>query len=134
MNNYLILIVGWIIGQLAWAGIRAWDIQRKNETVSFKQAMIIVYGKETAATFFGVVMLLAALFLMPDLYRQTLDDDNNLKPLSGWQQNILVQMRLYSILFGALCQIIGYYFFGRAAKYIHDQAKKDGIELPKQQS
>lgn len=132
MNNYFILMIGWVIGQAAWACIRSWDIQRKIDNISFTDALKIVYGKETAASVFGVVMLAAALFLMPDLYRQTLDADNNLKPLSGWQQNIITYMRISSILFGAVCQLIGYYFFGRAAKYIRDKADKEGIELPNQ--
>lgn len=131
MNNYFVLIGGWALGQLALIVLRAWDIQRKKDNLNLESAVKMVLNKESASWVFGIVMLLIALFLMPEAYKQAIDADNNMKPLSKWQLELINRTRYYSIPFGVFCQLIGLFIFGKGKKFFYDEADKQGIDLPK---
>lgn len=133
MNNYLVLVAGWALGQAAYATKKAWDIQKANEKLTFKEALVIVYSKETASFAFGLIMLFCVLFFMPDILKKTITDASEGKPVTGWQVYVIDYLRISSVVFGFVCQYLGYWFFGRAEKEVRRRAEQDGVNLPNQQ-
>jgi len=133
MNNYIILVIGWFLGQAAYACKKSWEIQRNNIKITFKQALQMHFTKETASFAFGFVMLLIALFVLPNFINMdvTKDDLKNLEA-AKWKVYFINFLNCISIVFGYLCQNIGWFLFGKSEKILQSQAQKDGIQLPNQ--
>lgn len=133
MNNYLIILIGWILGQTAYAFKKSWEIQRNRPGVSFKDALNMHFTKETASFAFAFVILLIGLFILPNFIDMdiTKDDLKNLE-VAKWKVYFVNFLRVIAIVFGYLCQNLGWFFFGKSEKILQAQADKDGIKLPGQ--
>ncbi len=131
MNNYVILALGWILGQAAYLCVKSWDIQKKNESVDFKHALSLLFSKETAAWFFGFVMLLIIMFVLSDFIdlNITKEDVKNME-VAKWKVYLINFQRTVAVVFGFVCQRFGYAFFGRTEKILKDRAEKEGVKIP----
>lgn len=133
MNNYLIILIGWILGQTAYAFKKSWEIQRNRPGVSFKDALHMHFTKETASFAFAFVILLIGLFVLPNFIDMdiTKDDLKNLE-VAKWKVYFVNFLRVIAIVFGYLCQNLGWFFFGKSEKILQAQADQAGIKLPTQ--
>lgn len=131
MNNYVILVIGWFLGQLAYAFKKSWEIQKRMPKVTFKQALQMHFTKETASFAFGVLMLFIGLFILPNFINMDLtkDDLKNMEA-AKWKVYLINFLNSVSVVFGYLCQNLGLFFFGKSEKLLEAQAQKEGINLP----
>lgn len=127
MNNYLIIIIGWIIGQAVYATKKAWDLQKKYDHLSFTYAIATVYSKETASFIFGILMLIVLCFTLPDFFKE--GDIKDMEEVGKLKYYLVTYIRIASVAFGFVCQYLGMWLFGKAEKAIIDKAKTDGIEI-----
>jgi len=113
MTQYLILIVGWILGQAFYATIKAWMEQKKHASLSFTEALKIVYS-QTASFIICWVMLALALFFLPEITVRVINADpeaTNHAP--GWMRGLIAWFRVTSVVFGAFSQWLALLLFGR---------------------
>lgn len=133
MNNYAILVLGWFLGQTAYAFKKSWEIQRNKPSVSFRDALNMHFTKETASFAFAFVILLIGLFVLPNFIDMdiTKDDIKNME-VAKWKVYFVNFIRVIAIVFGYLCQNLGWFFFGKSEKILQAQADSEGIKLPGQ--
>ena len=133
MNNYVIIIIGWSLGQLAYAFKKSWEIQRNKPTVSFPDALKMHFTKETASFAFAVVILLIGLFILPNFINLdvTKDELKNMEA-AKWKVYFVNFINVVAVVFGYLCQNLGWFFFGKSEKLLQQAAENDGINLPTQ--
>ena len=131
MNNYVVLIIGWILGQAAYAFKKSWEIQRNKSAVSFADALKMHFTKETASFAFGFVMLLIGVFVLPNFINMDLtkEDLKNMEA-AKWKVYFINFLNVVAVVFGYLCQNLGWFFFGKSEKLLQQQATKEGINLP----
>lgn len=125
MNNYIILFLGWTLGQSIYATIKAWDIQKKNESISFWTAITLVY-KQFGSFVFAILMLLFALFVMPDIMKKLITGEG----LSGNSKILQDYFRVSTVGFGFVCQYFGVLFFSKINKAVKNAVDKDTTEQP----
>lgn len=133
MNNYVILIFGWFLGQAAYAFKKSWEIQRNKPNVSFQGALKMHFTKETASFAFAFVILLIGLFVLPNFIDMdiTKEDLKNMEA-AKWKVYFVNFLNVIAVVFGYLCQNIGWFFFGKSEKILQAQADSEGIKLPGQ--
>lgn len=127
MNNIAIVAVGWLIGQSAVNCIEAWKLQKGNDQLSFPESLKIVFGKNGASHAFGIIMLVAALFMLPEFVKNVMIVDDAGKKIPGWAAKVLTWLRASSIAFGAICQYIGLLLFAKLKQSVKTfiQAKNE---------
>lgn|SRR5574341_1209045 len=133
MNNYAIICIGWALGQIAYAFKKSWEIQRNKSNVSFSGALKMHFTKETASFAFAVVILLIGIFILPNFINMdiTKDDLKNMEA-AKWKVYFVNFLNVIAVVFGYLCQNLGWFFFGKSEKLLQAQADKEGIKLPGQ--
>jgi hypothetical protein len=133
MNNYTIICIGWGLGQTAYAFKKSWEIQRNKSNVSFIDALKMHFTKETASFAFAIVILLIGLFILPNFINMdiTKDDLKNMEA-AKWKVYFVNFLNVIAVVFGYLCQNLGWFFFGKSEKLLQAQAEKEGIKLPGQ--
>lgn len=133
MSNYVILVIGWFLGQLAYAFKKSWEIQRNKPNVTFSDALKMHFTKETASFAFAVVILLIGLFILPNFINMDLNKEE-LKNMEAakWKVYFINFLNVVAVVFGYLCQNIGWFIFGKSEKLLKAQADKEGITLPGQ--
>lgn len=131
MNNYIIIVIGWVLGQSAYAFKKSWEIQRNKPTVTFSDALKMHFTKETASFAFAVVILLIGLFILPNFIDMdiTKEDLKNMEA-AKWKVYFINFLNVLAVVFGYLCQNLGWFFFGRSEKLLQAEAQKQGIQLP----
>lgn len=113
MNNYLVIIGGFIVGQLFQLACAAWALQKKDEKLSWTQAIWSYIKKGQGAFATSMAALLLALYLFPEIKDKG---------------KILENLRWYSAIFGIFAQWIAYLGFGIGKKVIDTKAKAEGVE------
>jgi hypothetical protein len=133
MNNYVIICIGWVLGQTAYACKKSWEIQRNKPNVTFADALHMHFTKETASFAFAVIILLIGLFILPNFVDMdiTKDDLKNMEA-AKWKVYFVNFLNVIAVVFGYLCQNLGWFFFGKSEKLLQAQADKEGIKLPEQ--
>jgi len=107
MNNYLILGLGFLLGQLATSTVKAIMIQNKQPNLNYVDAFKLVLVKGFGSYVVGFVALLFVWFLMPEFFKNvlTIDDAHPLKEGSQLQQ-VVKWFRLSSLVFGIAAQAL----------------------------
>lgn len=127
MNNHVIIIIGWLLGQAAYACKKSWDLQKANHDLTFADALKLHFTKETAAFAFGTVMLFVGIFIVQDYINLDITrEDLRNSEAAKWKVYLINFLRTISVLFGYLCQNLGYFMFGRSEKILEDKAKQNG--------
>jgi hypothetical protein len=133
--NYVIIIVGWVLGQMILKVVNAIRIQRSSKYhTGFKEALIIFVKKDPGPTVLAVIILLAVMFLLPEAiaHSQSEGDENDVvhnKTIA----HVLKWLRLYSIGFGIISEFIGFIAVSKSQRFLrkvagdedYDYAKKD---------
>lgn len=131
MSNYVILVIGWVLGQAAYAFKKSWEIQRNKPNVSFSDALKTHFTKETASFAFAVICLLIGLFVLPNFINMDLtkEDLKNMEA-AKWKVYFINFLNVVAVVFGYLCQNLGWFLFGKSEKLLQAQANAEGIDLP----
>lgn len=128
MNNYVILALGWFLGQLGYAAVSAYILQRDKPGITYWQALGVYFAKEIgsfamAFTALLIIMFIANDFLTVDITRKDLLN----KEALSWKEKIIVYQRTCSVFFGAFSQHIIYVAFKKGKKAIEDFAAKNNV-------
>lgn len=128
MNNYVILAIGWFLGQLGYAAVSAYILQRDKPGISYRQALQVYFAKEVgsfamAFTALLIIMFIANDFLTVDITRKDLLN----KEALSWKEKIIVYQRTCSVFFGAFSQHIIYVAFKKGKKAIEEFAEKNNV-------
>ena len=101
MNNYMILGLGFLLGQLATSTVKALMVQSKQPNLTYTDAFKLVLVKGFGSYVVGFVALLFVWFLMPEFFKNvlTVDDAHPLKDGSQLKQ-IVKWFRVTSLVFG----------------------------------
>jgi hypothetical protein len=128
MNNYVILALGWFLGQLGYAAVSAYVLQRDKPGISYRQALAVYFAKEVGSFAMAfcallIIMFIANDFLSVDITRKDLLN----KEALSWKEKIIVYQRTCSVFFGAFSQHIIYVAFKKGKKAIEDFAAKNNV-------
>jgi hypothetical protein len=128
MNNYVILALGWFLGQLGYAAVSAYILQRDKPGISYRQALAVYFAKEVGSFAMAfcallIIMFIANDFLTVDITRKDLLN----KEALSWKEKIIVYQRTCSVFFGAFSQHIIYVAFKKGKKAIEDFAAKNNV-------
>jgi len=131
MNNYLILTIGWFLGQAAVSAVKAIGIQQKQPQLGYLDAGRIVFVQGFGSYVIGLIALLIGLFAMPDFFKNvlTLDDQNGIK--AGSQLSVIVKwFRISSVGFGVAAQILLLQFVFKVNDWATKLNDKKEAQLP----
>lgn len=107
MNNYASLIIAFFIGQAAVSSVKALMIEAKNPLINYGDAFKIVFVKSIGSYIVGAVAIVAALFLMPEFFKNVLELDDAKKLPDGSKMAFVVKwFRLTALFFGIAAQTI----------------------------
>lgn len=126
---YSNFIGGFIIGQLLFAAICVFYLQKKTAGLNYRGALNIFIQKEMAAFVVAIVFVTAVMFVMPDfldlrLTREALASRAQLTALEKAQ----FYFRAVSLVVGFLAQWIPFIVFKRAIKAANDFTKANNID------
>lgn len=107
MNNYLILGLGFLLGQVTVSVIKAIKIQGKQPNLNYTDAFKLVLVNGFGSYVLGVCALFIVWFLMPEFFKNVLsiDDQTTIAPNTSIGQ-IVKWFRVSSIVFGIGAQTI----------------------------
>lgn len=122
MNNYVILFVGMVLGQMFTTSISVWLLQRK-KTIDYKSAFKEFVVSEIASYVVTFVILCMAMFVLQDYIEP--------KKVAGMTESawirklkIVENFRFYSMAFGAFSPLIGLLAFKKGLKAIEKKDKE----------
>jgi hypothetical protein len=129
MNNYVIIAIGWFLGQLGYAAVSAYIIQRKVPGIDYPKALRLYFKNEVGSFAMAFAALLVVMFIIPDFIdvkvtRADLLDKEKLT----LKEKIVVFFRTASVAFGAFCQHLIYLAFRKGKRAIEEYAEKNNIE------
>lgn len=132
MNNYLVIAVGWFLGQLGYAVVSAYVIQRKVEGINYPQALKVYLKSEVGSFAMAFAALLIVMFIIPDFIdvRVTRADLIDKEKLT-LKEKIIVFIRTASVIFGGFCQHGLFVAFKRGKRAIEQYAEKNNVDLEK---
>lgn len=123
MNNYIVIFIGWVIGQVIHACRESWKLQHRDVSLSWPTAMKYYITKGQGSFFFGISILFGVLFVFPDVISDTAAET------AKWKFWIIKYLRIASVAFGFFCQGAGFLLFGMGDKLIQLKAGKEGIDI-----
>lgn len=129
MNNYIILAIGWIVGQTAYGSVSAYIIQKDMPGIDYWQALKIYFKKEVGSFAMAFSALLVLMFVFPDFFDPTVSraDLKNKEALT-FVERMILYLRVSSVIVGGLSQHLLYLAFKKGKKAIHDYATKNQID------
>ncbi len=122
--NYLIVTIGWLIGMFILIIVKSIHIQMsKKYEYSFNQALKIYLTKDTGPIYLSIVILFAGVFVLPNIITSHgLMQDGKI-PTESFKakaiEQIVLNLREYSILFGVMAQGLGFLVVSKAAKLLN---------------
>ena len=118
---YLIIFLGALLGQLLVVVAKSYYVQQSSKySLTFLDALKVYTTKYTAPLVVGLITVLIAMFILPDILANTGEDKQYGKVL----QNILDYMRGYSVFLGVICQGLGFLIIRKGEKFLRDEEKK----------
>lgn len=114
MNNYLIIVGGFIVGQIFQLAAASWNLQKKDEELTWPKAVWRYLQKGQGAFAMSLAALLVVLYLFPEFKDKG---------------KVLENLRWYSVVFGVFAQWIAYLGFGIGKKVIETKAQAQGVEF-----
>jgi cbb3-type cytochrome oxidase subunit 3 len=129
MNNYLIIAAAWFIGQIAYASVSAYIIQKDLTGIDYWQALRVYAKKETGSFVMAFSALLVMLFIFPDFFDPSVTRADLLnKEALTIKERMIAYLRTSSLIAGGLSQHILYVAFKRGKKAIVDYAAKNNVD------
>ena len=123
------MVVAFVLGQLGYASVSIYIIQRNLDNVSYWQA-VQQYSKKEIGSFvmaacgWAIVMFIASDWVDVTVTRQDLLNKEALTV----KDKLIVYQRSISTGLGAFIQHIIYVAFKRGKKAIHDYAQKNNVD------
>jgi len=129
MNNYIILALGWFLGQLGYAAVSAYVLQRDKPGITYPQALQVYFSKEVGSFAMAFTALLIIMFIANDFVTVEITRKDLLnKEALTWKEKLIVYQRTCSVVFGAFSQHIIYVAFKRGKKAIEEYAAKNNVK------
>lgn len=129
MNNYIILALGWFLGQLGYAAVSAYILQRDKPGITYAQALRVYFAKEVGSFAMAFCALLIIMFITNDFVTVEITRKDLLnKEALTWKEKLIVYQRTCSVFFGAFSQHIIYVAFKKGKKAIEEFAEKNNVK------
>jgi hypothetical protein len=129
MNNYIIIILGWIVGQIAYASVSVYILQKNLPSIGYLQALREYGKKEFGSFIMALSALLVLLFIFPDYFDSTIKRSDLLsKETLTIKEKLIVYQRTGAVIVGGLCQHLLYVSFKKGKKAIQDYAAKNQVD------
>lgn len=122
MNNYVILIVAFIIGQCLYTTINVYTLQY-GKNIAYWPALRTYVIKETAGYAVSMFFLFAVMFILSDYIDINKKDLLNPDTMA-WKKKVLTYFRTGSLIFGVFTQALAFYAFKRGKKAIEKEEAK----------
>lgn len=131
-NHYLIISGGWFIGQLAYASVSVYILQ-KGKNVSYWKALSLYFSGEIGSFVMAFSGLLVLLFISGDYLNVEITRADLLnKQVLTWKEKIIVYQRTASIGVGAFIQHLLYVAFKKGKKKIEEYEEQNNIATSRQ--
>jgi hypothetical protein len=129
MNNYLIIAIGWLVGQIGYASVSVYIIQKDLPSINYWQAVNVYLKKEIGSFVMAFSALLIILFVAADFIDPTVSKaDLKSKATLSLIERIVLYMRVSAVILGGLSQHLLYVAFKKGKKAIHDYAAKNTLD------
>lgn len=129
MNNYLIMIIAFILGQLGYASVSIYNIQRSLPSITYWQAVQQYTKKEFGSFVMAACGWAIVMFIASDWIDFSIDRKDLLtKEVKTLQDKLIIAFRTVATALGALIQHILYVALKKGKKAIHDYAQKNSID------
>lgn len=126
-NHYAIIALGWAVGQVGYASVSVYVLQ-KNKSVSYWKAWSLYFSGEIGSLVMAFSGLLILLFIAGDyiVFDITLSDLRN-KAVLSWKEKLIVYQRTASVVIGAFVQHLLFLAFKKGKKKI-DEYEENNIK------
>jgi hypothetical protein len=126
-SHYLIITLGWIIGQIAYASVSVYILQ-KDKNINYWKALGLYFSSEVGSFGMAFAALLVILFIAGDYINVEITRADLLnKQTLTLKEKVIVYQRTASILLGGFCQHLLYVAFKRGKKKIEQYEKDNQI-------
>jgi len=115
MNNYLILICAFIIGQLLYTAITVYNLQR-GKAIDYQTAFKAYVKKELGGYIVAIVGLAALMFILSDFVDPNFKKED--ADIQTWKGRVVAYFRTSALFFGVFAQHIIFKVFKRGKKEI----------------
>ena len=126
-NHYLIIAGGWLVGQIGYASVSVYILQ-KGKRIDYWKALGLYFSGEIGSMVMSFSGLLIVLFIAGDYLTDqiTIADLRN-KQVLTWKEKAIVYQRTFSLIVGAFIQHILYVGFKKGKKKIEDYEEQNNI-------
>ena len=115
-NHYLIIALGWLVGQIGYASVSVYILQR-DKNISYWKALALYFSGEIGSFVMAFSGLLILLFIANDFFDiQITRADLLNKTALSWKEKIIVYQRTAAVGIGAFCQHLIYVIFKKGKK------------------
>lgn len=129
MNNYVMLAVAWIIGQLVYASVSVYILQKNLSTIGYWEAVRAYFKSEFGNYVIAFSGLLLLMFIMPDFLDPSIKRADLLnKEVLTFKEKLVIYQRSFAVGISAFIQHLLYVGFKKGKKAIHDYAAKNQID------
>lgn len=122
MNNYFIVAVGMILGQLSSTAIIVYIAQKKKD-IGYTLALKTYLKSEQGGYVVAFIMMLVVMFLIPDYIEPVKDPTDTTRT---WLEKVQAakNFRLYSYCFGVFAPLIALVLFKKGLRAIKTEDAK----------
>lgn len=127
-SHYLIIAGGWLVGQIAYASVSTYILQ-KNKNVPYWKALGLYLNGEIGSFVMAFSGLLILLFIAGDYFNVEITRADLLnKQVLTWKEKIILYQRTSSVGVGAFIQHLLYVGFKKGKKRIEQYEIDNGIQ------
>jgi hypothetical protein len=119
MNPYLIIPLGWALGQMLFIVVMSViDQQSKKTDLTFNQAFMIYVKRDTGPIYVAVLIMLIAMFLLPEIIAHASTPNSATEEIKQlkYVKRIVEFMRTFSVALGLTAQFLGFIAVSKAKK------------------
>lgn len=130
MYNYLIIFLGWLIGQATFTVISSYLLQRNKPGIDYPTAIKVFLTSELGNYAIAFVGLIIAMFIMkdyidPHVTREQLQEIQH----KTFVQNALFYSRTFSVAYGVFCPMLLLMWFKKGINAIKEYSDKNNIQV-----
>lgn len=127
MNHYVIIALGWIIGQFAYAAVSIYVLQR-NKNLNYWKAVKLYFPSEVGNFVIAFAGLLLIMFITSDfLDVEITPKDLRSKDVLTVKEKLILYQRSASVGIGAFIQHLVYLAFKKGKKKIEEYEKQNNL-------
>lgn len=126
MNNYVNLIIGFLLGQLASTAVCVYILQKK-KSIDYVPAFRAYVKSEQGGYVIAAAALGIVMFLLPDVINPVKDAKIS-ESLWNWKQKVVTYFRIYTVIFGVFAPLIALLLYKKGMKAINKENEKIEIE------